>query len=639
MIKKNYSFYKKTEEVYFSTELAFLIVPVLIASVITYCLLYFFNTTIAILFNVFIAFCVNLYMYALGSSYSKSPFNLLITTALTSALLLFVDYGFYALIIYQKTGVFNAFYFQIWLAILLGVPILYYVFQYSRYYFRERSMAVTYLKVYLTVHHDRELLTVIDHVQFVNTSNRTMSDIKLEKPLSFYSEEELFKLKNDMSIENYLEKNVFSGRVQMPFGADALFMSWYSIVEDKCYDIEVPFPFEKLVIEQEKYPTNISAVLRGKKTKPLKLHIHAKGGIRLFNDDTILIDIPESTPATISDEERNKKIELLRDSQEYYKDPKAFSDLIQRIRSSNGIEERFLIKNEPIYWSINVSGLKGKNYLEIYDVSYKDYKIEINNTETAALRFLPRRIEILYRGYHLCNWLTLCIDYQKLYQSILELAHGNEEVPVLFSLVFEGLSETGLKFSIVSNDKTLLFNDWKIKIKKDRKQDMEDHLLDINEDEQKRTLYKEAWDLVAGKQYDLAQEKCDKIKAIDSRFGLAYFLEARLVWYKEGFEACYAKKDYFIAKTQHEPAALAHIYNSYGCILDQELRFEEAASFFDKAIHTNEKEGIYLCNRAEMHCKLKDPQSAVKFARKAKEIGYESATLEAILQSGGLRYL
>ncbi|MDR7212087.1 hypothetical protein [Flavobacterium piscis] len=637
-MKKNCSFYKKTEEVYFSTELAFLIIPILIASAITYCLLYFFNTTVAILFNVFISFCANLYIYALGSSYSKVPFSLLISTILTSALLLFVNYGVYALVVYQDTGVFNEHYFQIWLAILFGAPILYYVFQYSRYYFRERSMAVTYLKVYLTVHHDRELLTVIDHVQFVNTSNRTMSDIKLEKPLTFYSEEELFKLRNDMSIENYLEKNVFSGRVQMPFGADVLFMSWYSVIEDKCYDIEVPFPFEKLVIEQEKYPTNVSAVLRGKKTKPLKLHIHVNGGIRLFNEDTILIDLPESAPAAISDEERNKKIEFHRDSHEYYKDPKAFSDLIQKIRASNGIEERFLINNKQIPWSFNVTGLKGENYLEIYDVLFHKYKIEINEIETAALRFLPRKIEIVYRGHHLCDWLILFIDYQKLYHAILEITEGNEEIPVVFDLIFENSPETSLKFSIASNDKTVVFNDWKIKIKKDRHQDMTDHLLDRNEDEQKRTLYKEAWDLVASKQYDLAQEKCDKIKAIDPRFGFAYFLEARLVWYKEGFEACYAKKDYFIAKTQHEPAALAHIYNSYGCILDQELRFEEAASFFDKAILTNKKEGIYLSNRAEMHCKLKDPKSAVKFARKAKEIGYESAIVAAILKSGGLHY-
>lgn len=41
MMKKNYSFYKKTNEVYFSGEIAFPIVLILIASLITYGLLYF----------------------------------------------------------------------------------------------------------------------------------------------------------------------------------------------------------------------------------------------------------------------------------------------------------------------------------------------------------------------------------------------------------------------------------------------------------------------------------------------------------------------------------------------------------------------------------------------------------------------
>lgn len=149
---------------------------------------------------------------------------------------------------------------------------------------------------------------------------------------------------NDSDRNYYLEKDVFSNTIHMPFDADCLFMSWYSIIEDKYYDIEVPFPFEKLVIEQEKYPTDVSAVLRGKKTKRLNLHIHANGGVRLFNSDMVLINLAENFPSVITDEVRNNKIEFHRCSHEYYNDPKAFSALVEKIKSSNGIEERFLIK-------------------------------------------------------------------------------------------------------------------------------------------------------------------------------------------------------------------------------------------------------------------------------------------------------
>lgn len=636
-MKKNYSFYKKTEEVYLSPEFAFPIAVIVMASAITYVCLYFLGITVAILFNVFISFCGNFFFYYYGKSSTTITLEFLIRVALTTAFFLFIDYGVYALVIYQETDVFNKLYFYIWLTIIVGGPFLYYVFQHSRYYFQEKSMAVTYIKVFFKVHHDRELLTYIDTIQFVNTARCTMSDIKLEKPNCFYSESELNKM--DSSDRNYYTgESVFSEMIHLPFDADTLFMSWYSIIEDKYYDIEVPFPFEKLVIEQEKYPTNVSAILRGKKTKKLNLHIHENGGIRLFNEDEVLIDLPESIPTVISEEQRNEKIEFHRLSHEYYSDPKAFSGLIEKIKTSGGIQERFLIKNKLMLWSMTLSGLKGNNYLDLQDVSFSKYKTELAELETENLRFLPKEIGIVYRGNYLYDWLTLSINTQVLYHSIQELTAGNHEIPVLFDLVFEDFSETGLKFTIRARDKFVLFNNWKIDIKKDRKQDMTDHLLDIDEDQQKRDLYKEAWDLAAGKQYDLAQAKCDTIKAIDPRYGFAYYLEARLVWYKEGFEACYAKKDYFIAKTQHEPAALAHIYNNFGCLYDLQSLYDESLSCFEKAILSNPKDGMYVCNLAEMYCKLKEPKKAMEMAEKSKKLGHESHTLNAILESNGMRY-
>lgn len=634
-MKKNYSFYKKTEEVYLSPEFAFPIAVIVMASAITYVCLYFLGITVAILFNVFISFCGNFFFYYYGKSSTTITLEFLIRVALTTAFFLFIDYGVYALVIYQETDVFNKLYFYIWLTIIVGGPFLYYVFQHSSYYFQEKSMAVTYIKVFFKVHHDRELLTYIDTIQFVNTARCTMSDIKLEKPNCFYSESELNKM--DSSDRNYYTgESVFSEMIHLPFDADTLFMSWYSIIEDKYYDIEVPFPFEKLVIEQEKYPTNVSAVLRGKKTKKLNLHIHENGGIRLFNEDEVLIDLPESIPAVISEEQRNEKIEFHRLSHEYYSDPKAFSSLIEAIRASGGIEERFQIQNTLVSWSMSISGLEGNYYFDMLDVSSHKYKSEKGTLELPMFRFLPKKLEMVYRGDYLYRWLVLRINYQKLYQSIQKLTDGNEKSSVLFDLVFENSSKkTDLKFTLTVNGKSEVFTNWEMQIDKNHKQSMQDHLLDVIEDETRRTLLKEAWALVGKKKYALAQEKCNALLTLDPRYGYGYFLESRLLWYKEGFEACYAKKDYFIEKTKHEPAALAHIYNNYGCILDLELRYEESKSYFEKAIETYPKEGLYVCNLAEMYCKLKDPKKAMEYAEKSRKLGYESETLNLILESKG----
>ena len=183
-------------------------------------------------------------------------------------------------------------------------------------------------------------------------------------------------------------------------------------------------------------------------------------------------------------------------------------------------------------------------------------------------------------------------------------------------------------------DKPILRKDSEIVSDKENIQSIEER--DIDESMQKQSMEKEAWDLVHSKQYDLAQKKCNAIKEIDPKYGFAYFIEARILWYREGFEACFAKKDYFIAKTQHEPAALARIYNNYGCLLYLELRYEESLVYLEMAILSNPKDGMYFCNLAELYCKLNNPQKALEEAEKSKKLGHESSTLDAILESKGM---
>lgn len=83
---------------------------------------------------------------------------------------------------------------------------------------------------------------------------------------------------------------------------------------------------------------------------------------------------------------------------------------------------------------------------------------------------------------------------------------------------------------------------------------------------------------------------------------------------------------------------MAHIYNSFGCIFDLELRYEESLSYFEKAILANPKEGTYVCNLAEMYCKLNNPKKAFEEAEKSKKAGHESPTLNALLESKGMSF-
>ncbi|PWB26435.1 hypothetical protein DCO46_06150 [Flavobacterium sp. HTF] len=632
---KNYTSYKRIDPVYFSGEAFFPVGLLLVAALISYGLLYVFGIITAIFFNVIIAWCGYFYIYYYGKSLTYITLEFLAGVLGITALLLFVDYGVYALVRYQKTGLFNGLYFGIWIIILFGSPFAHYGYKISINYLARVRLAQTYFNTPFSVYHDRELLTYIDSITFINSSKHRISDIQVKNDVPFYSDKELDEMET-RSKYNHLQQSAFSSLIHIPFNSDRFEMKWYSIVEDKYFSINVPFLNEKLVLEQEKYPYDESEALRGKKSKRMQLHLYQNGGFKLYTEDIVLLDFSANNTVEISAEEKEERIKKHRRSHKYYDDEERFSALIEKLKKSDTIRERFELQNKKQVWNLKFSGLDERNYIEFYDTSFNSYKkIEKEAIAEPELRFLPTKIVFVYRGSSLFPWLKLHIDVQKLNQVIKENKSENENDPVLFSLDFHNESEIEMVFNVVVNGKKIFFGDWEIEIDERWKKEIEEEQADKKEDDLKRKLLQEGWDFVFAKDYDSAQKKCDALLEIDPRFGFAYFLEARLVWYTKGFDACYAKKDYFITKTQHEPAALAHIYNSFGCILDLELRYEEALGYFEKAVEINPKEPIYVCNLGEIFYKLHHPKKALEQARKAKIMGYASAMLNEIIENKG----
>lgn len=631
---ENYRSYKRIDPVYFSGEIFFPVGLLFAATLISYGLLFFLGMGFTIFFNAAIAWCGYFYFHYYGKSSSNISFEFLMGFLTVLALLLFVDYGVYALVTYQKTGLFNGLYFSIWLAILMGSPLVYYIHYFESNYYARKNLASAYFKASFGVYHDRELLTCIDSIAFINGDKQLKSDIKLENDTCFYSDEELAEMEIS-SKYNHLQKSVFSSLIHIPFGVDQFLMSWYSIIDDKYYSINVSFPAEKVLLEEEKYPLDEPKSLRGKKAKRMYLHMYQNGGFKLYNEDTVLLDYSSNTATAISAEERNEKITKHRRSHRYYDDKEKFAQLIEKIKKSGGIQERFELQDKLFSWNMTFSGLDERNYVEILDTSFKKYKIERDAIAEAALRHLPKKITFVYRGSYLFPWLTLHIDTQKLNRIIERNKDSEEQHDISFSLDFKNVSEKELVFGITVNGKKAFFNDWEIEIDERHKKDIDEEQLEKREDDTKRGLLKEGWNFVFAKDYESAQKKCDALLAIDPAYGFAYFLESRLLWYTKGFEATYAKRDYYIAKTRHEPAALAHIYNSFGCILDLELRYEESLPYFEKAVEINPNEPIYICNLAELHYKLKNPAKALKEANRSKKMGYDSEILREILTNKG----
>lgn len=300
---KGYKLYKKVNPVYCNLEelLANIILPLVIASYISYPILYFLGTKSTILFNVFLAvsanyFHKNLKKYFPSFKDNKSVFRPVLIWfcyfLIIFIVLAIADFGFYLLVLYQKNNEFNRLHFYSWLIILFGIPLFYYILKFGQYYFIKKHQDLEFLNIVLAVNHDADHILEINNIQFVNSVNRKSSDIKITNNIRLYSQKE-FMARRTKSRHYYLTKEGFKQLVQIPFNANMVLLSWFCYEGNKCYEAEISFPFEKFIEEQQKCVTDKFKLYRDSETKPLHLHLYLNGGVKFFYNDVILADCPE----------------------------------------------------------------------------------------------------------------------------------------------------------------------------------------------------------------------------------------------------------------------------------------------------------------------------------------------------------
>lgn len=318
---KRYKLYKKIKPVHCNFEqlLANIVLPLVIASYISYPILYFFGTVSAIIFNVFLALSANYFHkglknYLPGLNNNDVEFRFILSSfysfIIIFVILLIADFGFYLLVLYQKKNEFNIFHFYSWLVILFGLPLLYYLLKFTQYYFAKRYQDLEFINIVLAVNHDLDLFLAINNIQFVNTANRKSSDIKITNNIRSYSQKEFMAIKTK-SRHYYLNKEGFREMVQIPFNANTVLLSWFSYVENKYYEVEIPFPFKKFIEEQEKCSIDKFKVFRGRETKPLYLNLYLNGGFKFFYKDVILIDSPENKEIKLNEEDKKMKFGMI----------------------------------------------------------------------------------------------------------------------------------------------------------------------------------------------------------------------------------------------------------------------------------------------------------------------------------------
>ncbi|KFF04070.1 tetratricopeptide repeat protein [Flavobacterium reichenbachii] len=604
----NYKPYKEFERVYFNLQ-EFLFFPILVTfipSLISYGLLFLGGIPLVLAFNLVISFIGFFYFHFYGKSSQRISVEFIIGWLLVFSYFTIVDYGFYLIYEYQITNHFNNLHFYIWAFIVFGLPLLYFVFQDIRYLYLRWNMASNFIKTRIKIIHDPEFHLYIDKIEFINTQTKRISNTKIERNFQWTIS-------------------------QIPMRTNLLVLTWYSFNEEKYYQSKIEFPYHKLVLTPVKYPLNEPAVLRGRETESLKIYLSLNGSVDLFTTEKHLFFSPESKSISITEAEKEIKTNNYI-SISNFENKGHFQSLIKKIRESHVIERNAALLNKQFIWSFSFESLLEETKIEILDTLPTNDEI-VSDINLPIFRHLPKTITLIYWRYH---WAVIDIDSNKLHDFIENTAGENEDILIHFSILLKN-TDGDLDFKIRIDDREINFEDWIIKIDSDRKESVDNRIKRLQEQEYKNSLYQKTWPLITAKKYDEAQKICDELILNYPDFGFGYFVEARLLWYTQGSEACYKKLDYFIENTKHDPYALAIIYNNFGCLLDLESRYEEALDYFVKATRANPEEGIFLCNIAEIYCKLKQSDKAVLFAEKAREKGHNSEILNEILETEGTK--
>lgn len=550
--------------------------------------------------------------------------SLLPTFLVILGIILITNVGVYIGVTFLHTGVFYDLYFYIWLFVLLGVPILYFVGIELNYRFQLYKQAYYFTPLPLDIIHDYELLTTNVALAFLQTEKKLMATLTVGIRKDVEHIGKLIGL-SVSERNNCLYEPMYGARVYIPKETNRLRISWYSVMEDTYYEDEIDFPFNSLVYVEEKYPSDVSKFLRGKKTDRVTLALLKGGRIELFNKQQILLEPVLLKSVVVSEEKKKHQIESLA----YLYPKKNLPKQIEVINKSHTIEKRAELSNFQCNWQITGTGLVGHN-IEIKDVR--------NNYRTSdpipftifERRPLPIFFEIDYRKN---TWLHIFIDAEKLFGLIQ--AASDKEVMLSFDFALD--VETGAaKLTIKNNDIVLPFTAWEKKIIEHRWKEAKEEIIQDNAFIIKNNFLKEIYELLVAKEYVGAQQVCKKALEAYPYFPMIYFYEARLLWYTDGCEACYAKKPYFLEKTKTDPHALAHIYNHYGCLYDEEKRYAESLACFQSAHASYPKEVIYVANIAEVYYKMKNAKKALHYANKCIEKEFTSEMVEEIIANKGV---
>jgi tetratricopeptide (TPR) repeat protein len=612
---KNYTHYTKPQKPYFNLSefLFFPVAPLLAIAVLSYLILYFLGSIAAIIAMVAVAFVGNT-IYQGFKGFSPNGGNSRRRPTLAGSVFpfliilgseLIVSIGPYIVVTSQKTGIFYNWYFVGWLFVVLGIPTLYFMIRELTYARLVAFQEKHFIPLHLSITHDAELLVYIEKIAFLNTQKKLSGHVDINDYVALPHPDQFRRLSQE-DRNRYYYSRIFSDTVHLPKETNRMLLVWYTATENVYYQGEIDFPYSKIF--HEKNDTS--------STQPITLSIREEGRIQLYHRGGTIVE-----PATISALPQNKKKDgryIHWSRQNNTIEQEEFPMMLERVK------QRTLLADFVCNWQLTGSSLEGHNLLIETVQTHEDFGNSVA-PDLFVRRTLPIQMTFSYERY---SWISFYIDAEKLYEQLKNAKLTNTDITFDISLNIE---KGDASLLIKSGDTEFPFTAFEKKIAPQSLETVQELFQKTQAEKAKNDLWKRIFELIQRKAYNEAQELCTEALRQYPNFVLIYFYEARLLWYTQGYEASYAQESYFLEKTKYNPFALARIYNHYGCLLDEQKRYPEALSYFEKAAATYPEEIIYTANIAEIYYRMENHQKALHYADECTLKGYTSDIISEIL--------
>lgn len=632
-----YKSYKEGKPVYFSLdEYLIFIIPMLAIAGLSYASLYFFGlypTTVLVLILSLLINFIYIGLKNASPNGSRSAPTIFSGSSLSSYFVIvlaitIVDVGIYVLFLYQKTHIFYEYLFYSWVFIMLGLPLLYLIFLHGQYQYLLYTQASQFTDIAVEIYYDHELLVKVEALCFNNTQKKNTAEFLFSYPRSYQSLQQI----GEMDIEDrneFLYAPAFREHVKVPQHSDQMQISWYSIEEETYYKGIIDFPFEQLLFEPNKYPLDQPKIVRGQKTDTLKVVIHPKGSFDLFTGSRLLL---QHRCPKISDEEKQAKLIALKNTRRSNLPKNNIDTLPADSKAADRVANRAQIRDALFFCSLNIQGAKHQ-LLEIKGIENKVVDIKVEGADMLippVRQTLPTYIAMSGSGTGWKRWLVIHLDIERLYELLKNRKTDTFEICLTVEMdkgnVCLDIKIEGVLCGWTHWEKTIDRENLKLALEK---------LKERNEREVKNAVWNEIYTLMEAKQYMAAQERCRRAFKEDPEDMMLYFYDARLLYYTKGQEACYKKEAYYLDKTAHDKYAWAQINNNYGCMLDEDLKYEEALAYFQKASEVMPEIADYIANQAEIYYKIGKAKQAVDYALQSQQKGGDFKILKEILQNKG----